>query len=172
MFRKFGGVARIGVVSVLVFQTVGALAPARAGHRARRGSRVVVTRARPISAPLPRPAAYPPGTLGTIYPTPYLTIGGDYPAGNAGYSPLGMYGNQTLALYGPLSSLRSTTAPVVTYSRGYDGTVQLQEAVSTSYPNFPRLSPVIYPTEANNYYAPRILREPWSDSAINWIDQN
>ncbi len=83
-----------------------------------------------------------------------------------------MYGNQTLALYGPLSSLRSTTAPVVTYSRGYDGTVQLQEAVSTSYPNFPRLSPVIYPTEANNYYAPRILREPWSDSAINWIDQN
>ena len=170
MFRELGGGARIVVFSLIVFPTVGALGLARAGHRVRRGDRVVVNRARPVYAP--RPAAYPSGTLGTFYPTPYLTVRGDYPAGNTGYSPLGIYGSQTMALYGPMSSLRAATAPVVTYSRGYDGTVRVEEAVSTSYPNFPILSPVIYPTGANNYYAPRSLRAPWWDSAINWIDQN
>ena len=170
MFRDSGGCVRIVVFSVIVFQAVGALSPARAEHRLRRRDRIVVTRARPV--PAPRPPAHPPGTLGTFFPTPYITVGGDFPASNAGFTPLGMYGQDTLSLYGPMSSLRPTTAPVVTYSRGYDGTVHVEEAVSTSYPNYPSLSPVIYPTEANNYYAPRTLRAPWWDSAINWIDQN
>ena len=171
MSRKSrGGVRAVVVLGLIVSLVAGALAAARAEHRARRGGRAVVTRARPVS--MPRPAAYPPGTLGTFFPTPYITVGGDYPASNAGFTPLNMYGQDTLSLYGPMSSLRPATAPVVTYSRGYDGTVHVEEGVSTSYPNYPILSPVIYPTEANNYYAPRILRAPWSDSAINWIDQN
>jgi hypothetical protein len=170
MFRKAVGGVRTVLCAVILFQTVGALSLARAEHRVRRSGRVVVERARPVF--VPRPAAHPPGTLGTFYPTPYLTIGGNYPAGNAGYTPLGMFGSDTLSLYGPMSSLRATTAPVATYSRGYDGTVRVHEGVATSYPNLPLLSPVIYPTQANHYYAPRTLRTPWWDSAINWIDQN
>ena len=172
MFREAGGGVRALVGTLILFQAIGALGLARAEHRVRRGGRVVVDRARPVYAPAPRLAAYPPGTLGTFYPTPYLTVGGNYPAGNAGYTPLGMFGSDTLPLYGPMSSLRATTAPVATYSRGYDGTVRVHEGVATSYPNLPLLSPVIYPTQANHYYAPRTLRTPWWDSAINWIDQN
>jgi hypothetical protein len=170
MFRKAGGGVRAVLCAVILFQAVGALSLVQAEHRVRRGGRVVVERARPVF--VPRPATYPPGTLGTFYPTPYLTIGGNYPAGNAGYTPLAMFGSDTLSLYGPMSSLRATTAPLATYSRGYDGTVRVHEGVATSYPNLPLLSPVIYPTQANQYYAPRTLRTPWWDSAINWIDQN
>jgi hypothetical protein len=90
-----------------------------------------------------------------------------------GYSPLGISGDQALSLYGPFSPFRAKTAPVLSYVRGYDGQLQLLEGYSFSNPNRPELSPVVYPTEANNYYGPRVSRTPpWWSSAINWIDQN
>jgi hypothetical protein len=78
-----------------------------------------------------------------------------------------------MALYGPFSPFRATTAPVATYVRGYDGQIRLMETTGFSNPNLPALSPVVYPTEFSNYYGPRVSRTPpnWS-SAINWIDQN
>jgi len=112
------------------------------------------------------------GTLGTFQPTPIITVRGNYPIGG-GYSPLDIYGDQTLSLYGPLSPLRVTTAPVRVYVRGYDGSIRIAEAAAFSTPNLPELSPVVYPTEANYYYGPRVNRAPsWGASAINWIDQN
>src|SRR5262245_8123519 len=168
MLRESPGRARRVRLSVVLILIVGLIGPARAGNRAHRAGRAMgVTRARPAYAP--HTAA--PGPLGTFVSTPYITVGGDYPAGG-GYSPLGIYGDQTMALYGPTSPLRPMTAPVVTYTRGYDGVVRPTEGISSSYPNLPLLSPVIYPTEANNYYGPRVIQTPWWNSAINWIDQN
>jgi hypothetical protein len=116
----------------------------------------------------PRPAS----TLGTFYPTPVITVQGNFPSG-AGYSPLQIYGDQTLSLYGPLSPFRTTTAPVLTYVRGYDGRTTVGETISFSNPNLPVLSRTRYPTEANYYYGPRRPRMlPWGSNAINWIDQN
>ncbi|MGP0068173.1 MAG: hypothetical protein ACLQGP_31820 [Isosphaeraceae bacterium] len=112
-----------------------------------------------------------PRPLGTFMPTPMVWIGGDFPNGG-GYSPLGLYGDQTMALYGPFSPFRTATAPVVVYSRGYDGVVRPTEGIATSYPNLPALSPVAYPTQANNYYGPRVLQDPRSYPAFNWLDQN
>ena len=110
-------------------------------------------------------------TLGTFEPTPYIMVRGNYPTGG-GYSPLEVYGDQSMAVYGPLSPLRSTAAPVNTYRRGYDGRLYQGQGTSFSTPNLPRLSPVVYPTPANYYYGPRVHRTPpsWS-SGINWIDQ-
>ena len=112
-----------------------------------------------------------PGPLGTFEPTPYLMVRGNWPLGG-GYSPLEVYGDQSMSIYGPLSPLRSTSAPVVTYSRGYDGRVYAAPATSSSTPNLPAISPVVYPTQHNYYYAPRVDRSPpqWS-SGTNWIDQ-
>ena len=127
---------------------------------------VVVTRARPVYA------RRPTSTLGTFQPTPYITVAGSNPAGS-GYSPLDIYGDQTLSLYGPMSPLRGATAPIRGYSRGYDGRLTVVETNSFSNPNLPIVSPVVYPTEANYYYGPRVPRVPrWGSSAINWIDQN
>jgi hypothetical protein len=141
----------------LLCPTVGIIGSVRAGDHHRRVRRgVVVTSARP---------------LGTFMPTPVVVIRGNDPVGG-GYSPLGIYGDQTMALYGPFSPFRTATAPVVVYSRGYDGVVRPTEAVATSYPNLPVLSPVAYPTQANNYYGPRILQDPQSYPALNWLDQN
>jgi hypothetical protein len=109
--------------------------------------------------------------LGTFYPTPAIIVQGNYPVGG-GYSPLGIYGEQTMSLYGPLSSLRTATAPVMTYTRGYDGVVRPAESISTSYPNLPQLSPLAYPTRANDYYAPRFRDQPGLESAIEWLDHN
>ncbi len=101
-----------------------------------------------------------------------ITVQGNSPIG-AGYSPLQIYGDQTLSLYGPLSPFRTMTAPVLTYVRGYDGQTTVSEAISFSNPNLPVLSSVRYPTEANYYYGPRRPRAlPWGSNAINWIDQN
>jgi hypothetical protein len=112
-----------------------------------------------------------PGPLGTFQPTPYIMVRGNWPLGG-GYSPLEVYGDQSMSVYGPLSPLRSTSAPVVTYSRGYDGRVYAVPATSSSTPNLPALSPVVYPTQRSYYYAPRVDRSPpqWS-SGMNWIDQ-
>src|SRR5438309_2340423 len=71
----------------------------------RRGTTVV-----PSSRSIPAPRTQTVnsfGRLGTFYPTPYLMVRGNAPAGG-GYSPLGEYGNTTLSLYGPLSSFRMT----------------------------------------------------------------
>jgi hypothetical protein len=159
--------ARALVFSFALLQTIAPIGSAQAGERARGTGRTqVVTRGRPRCAPCAST------TLGTFQPTPYIMVGGSNPAG-AGYTPLAMYGDQTMSLYGPLSPLRVSTAPVLGYTRGYDGQVRLTEANSFSYPNLPDLSPVVYPTESNYYYGPRVNRTPrWGSSAINWIDQN
>jgi hypothetical protein len=152
-------------IASAIVPTLGTTGSARAEHplhRARRG--VVVTRSRPVYAAQP-------GPLGTFMPTPAVVIRGNDPVGG-GYSPLGIYGDQTMSLYGPFSPFRSATAPVTVYSRGYDGVVRPTEGVSASYPNLPILSPVAYPTQANNYYGPRVVEDPRSSSAINWLDQN
>ena len=126
----------------------------------------------PTTCTNPRNANAPTPMLGTFYPTPYMTVRGNAPAGT-GYTPLGAYGDQTLALYGPLSPLRSTTAPVMTYTRGYDGTLIPTVGTGFSYPNLPAASPIIYPTQATYYYG---FREsgtpPWWKTSLNWIDQN
>lgn len=114
-----------------------------------------------------------PDQLGTFQPTPYIMFGGNWPAGG-GYPSLEYYGGgQSLGIYGPLSAFRAVAAPVMTYSRGYDGRVYATQATSFSTPNKPELSPVIYPTSASYFYAPRVNRTPpqWT-SGINWIDQN
>jgi len=114
-----------------------------------------------------------PAQLGTFQPTPFVVVPGYGPAGG-GYSSLDYYGaGQSLQIYGPLSAFRAVAAPVMTYTRGYDGRVYAKPATSFSTPNMPELSPVIYPTSASYYYAPRVNRTPpqWT-SGINWIDQN
>jgi len=112
------------------------------------------------------------GRLGTFYPTPYLMVRGNAPAGG-GYSPLGEYGNTTLSMYGPLSSFRMTSAPVATYSRGYDGRTVVVPGTSFSAPNYPQLTPVINPTQGSYYYGFRQSGTPPSwQNGINWLDQN
>ncbi|MFO0909443.1 MAG: hypothetical protein U0794_14005 [Isosphaeraceae bacterium] len=112
------------------------------------------------------------GSLGSFYPTPDLMVRGNAPAGG-GYSPLGSFGNTTLSLYGPLSSLRMTSAPVMTYSRGYDGRTVVTPGTSFSTPNLPALTPVVYPTQGSYYYGFRQSgTPPWWANGINWLDQN
>ena len=147
------------VLTVVSTDTVQAGAPFR--RRPRRLVPSVATVGQPTS-----PYA------GTFFPTPYMTVRGNSPTGG-GYSPLGVYGDSTMAIYGPLSSLRSTAAPLVTYSRGYDGRTVILEGTSFSTPNLPEATSVIYPTQATYHYG---FREsgvpPWWPSGINWIDQN
>ena len=160
--------ARAFIVGFVFIQAMGVTGSVRADEPARCVERkVVYTRARPRYVQSSSP------TLGTFQPTPYVMIGGNYPTGSVGYSPLEMYGDTALPLYGPMSAFRASTAPVLIYSRGYDGQTRLVEANSFSYPNFPSMSPVVYPTESNYYWGPRVPRTPrWGSSAINWIDQN
>jgi hypothetical protein len=101
-----------------------------------------------------------------------LMVRGDSPTGS-GYSPLGQSGDVSLSVYGPMSPFRATAAPVVTYARGYDGSVVAVPGSSFSTPNLPTLSSVVYPTQATNYFGPRALKSPpWWASGVNWIDQN
>ena len=123
----------------------------------------------------PRPSRRSTGRypmLGTFYPTPTMFVRGNGLAGG-GYSPLGIFGDQTMALYGPLSPLRATTAPVRTYASGYDGRPVIVEGTSFSTPNLPGVTPVVYPTRANYYYGFRESHDPpWWPRRSNWIDQN
>ena len=158
--------ARICSFALVLFGLFGAVRSEAGDHhrRQRAGETVYVTRARPVCAPTSR--------LGTFEPTPYITVVGNNPVGG-GYAPLGISGDHTMSIYGPFSPLRARTAPVVTYIRGYDGQLHVLQGDSTSYPNRPELSPVIYPNEFSNYYGPRMSRTPpWWSSAINWLDQN
>ena len=112
------------------------------------------------------------GRLGSFYPTPYIMVRGNAPAGG-GYSPLGIYGESTMALYGPFSPFRATSAPVRTYTRGYDGRTIVSQGTSFSSPNLPSLTPVVYPTQANNYYGFRQSNTPpWWANGSDWLDQN
>jgi hypothetical protein len=130
---------------------------------------------RPVmAAPVPasyQPSAYP--MLGTFYPSPWLMVRGNWPAGG-GYSPLGIFGDASMAVNGPLSPFRFYTAPVATYERGYNGSLISREGYSFSTPNRPEATPVVYPTQANYYY--RIRGEPgeppWWTTGMDWIDQN
>jgi hypothetical protein len=137
-------------------------------------------RPRPVAAPgyvVPTARFAEPGSdvypmLGTFFPTPTITLRGNYPTAG-GYAPLGEFGDTTMALYGPLSSLRATSAPVLTYARGYDGRPVVLEGTSFSTPNLPSITPVVYPTQATYYYGFRQSgNPPWWTNAINWIDQN
>ena len=100
---------RVVIFGSVVLGTLGVGAPGLAGERTRRVRATAATRVRPCVAPT--------STLGNFTPTPVVTVRGNIPLGG-GYSPMGMYGDQTMALYGPLSPLRSFTAPVVGYVRG------------------------------------------------------
>jgi hypothetical protein len=165
--RAVRGPALLAVVGVLgVF-----VGSADAGSPLFRRSRRVATQY--VVQPQPRPAGLAPSPmLGTFYPTPYLTVRGDWPAGG-GYTPLGMSGDSAMSIYGPMSSLRQITAPVLMYQRGYDGVARPTIGTSFSYPNKPDLGTVVYPTRANVYYAPRTQSTPpWWDSGMYWIDQN
>ncbi|MDR3632861.1 MAG: hypothetical protein P4L84_03440 [Isosphaeraceae bacterium] len=159
----------IGLVAGFVW---GVISPrAEAGKWFQRRDRTVVAAPAAVPTAMVQPRPEPP-PLGSFYATPYITVRGNYPAGG-GYSPIGLYGDTTLALYGPLSALRATTAPVATYARGYDGRTVLVEGTATSYPNLPELSPVIYPTRATNVFGFReTTTPPWWNSGTNWIDQN
>ena len=156
----------------IVLLVIGAAVRAQAGgpfegRRAR--AKVVVPTVR-SSAPGPEVNNY--GRLGTFYPTPYLMVRGNAPAGG-GYSPLGSFGEGMLSLYGPTSSLRMTAAPVLTYTRGYDGRTTLSPGTSFSTPNLPALTPVVNPTQASYYYGFRQSgTPPWWANGMNWIDQN
>ena len=137
---------------------------AEAGGPPRR-RRLIETVARPSE-----PTMYP--MLGTFTPSPFTIVGGNFPVGG-GYSPLDSFGDQTMVLSGPISVLRNVSAPVRAYTRGYDGRPVIVEGTSFSTPNQPDLTPVVYPTQATNYYAPRRLSNPpWWASGMNWIDQN
>jgi len=120
------------------------------------------------------PTAAPVAPLGTFYPTPVMTVRGSFPTGG-GYSPGDSFGDTSLDVYGPLSALRATAAPVMTYTRGYDGTAILQEGTGFSTPNLPGISPVVYPTQATpvgGIRNPITRTPPWWPKATTWIDQN
>ena len=170
MLRRVRGVG-IGLVASLVM--AGAPPHAEAGKWFQRRQPVAVA----APAPAPAPTGYvattaEPPPLGTFYETPYIMVRNNYPTGG-GYAPIGLYGDTAMSLYGPLSALRAVTAPVVTYTRGYDGRTVLTEGTATSYPNLPPLSPVIYPTQATDVYGFRqSTTPPWWNRGTNWIDQN
>ena len=118
------------------------------------------------------PDASPYPMLGTFFPSPYLMVRGNWPAGG-GYSPLQMSGNVSMTVYGPLSPFRAYTAPTVTYASGYDGKPVAVPGYSFSTPNRPELTPVVYPTQANYYYRMRPSNDPpWWTNGMDWIDQN
>lgn len=168
-FRAHAAVAAAAAVLLLVVATT-----AQAGDGQRRRARRAAAAAAAARPVVPTARVVDPvyaGRLGTFNPTPAILVQGNYPVGG-GYSPLGTYGETTMSLYGPFSSMRTTTAPVQVYTRGYDGVVRTGTAISTSYPNLPALSPVAYPTRANNYYAPRVRENPAETSAYMWLDQN
>jgi hypothetical protein len=119
-----------------------------------------------------RPQPCPPAALGTFAPTPYIFARGNETA-DGGFSWGDGFGRSSLAMYGPLSVQRYTSAPVLTYTRGYNGQTVVTPGTSFSAPNYARLSPVVYPTQASNYYGFRTSgTPPWWPSATNWLDQN
>ncbi len=130
-------------------------------------------RARPASTVVTRPVDPVYGnTLGTFLPAPYTNPRGNNPSAG-GYSPAGIYGDNMLSVYGPLSSFREVTAPVYIEERGYDGSRRVVEGIGFSAPFSRSRRTVVYPTQATNSYGFRSSGEPpWWASPVNWIDQN
>ena len=128
---------------------------------------------REMVASRPENQVAPSSMLGTFRPTPVITVRGNGIIGG-GYSPIGLYGsNNSMTLYGPISSLRQTSAPVNTVVRGYKGVATQVEATSFSNPLQSELSNVKYPTRASNYDSLRGTGVPTrAGSAILWVDQN
>ncbi|MDB5352728.1 MAG: hypothetical protein JWN86_3975 [Planctomycetota bacterium] len=157
------GIGVAGLVSFLALEV-------QAGWPRARRTRVVTTSA-PVAVPRATGLAASP-MLGQFYPEPYLNIRGNFETGG-GYSPLGTYGDSTAAMYGPLSSFRTSSAPVLLYQRGYDGSFRPELGTGFSTPNFPAASSIVYPSRANVVGGPRRTTSPpqW-DSAIDWIDRN
>jgi hypothetical protein len=145
--------------------------PAEAGGLLRKRARVVAPRSVYVPTVAPIPAqGYP--MLGTFYPTPYMTVGGQGPI-TGGYTPFGRPAEWSLTLNGPLAATRSTAAPITRYVRGYDGRVYATPAVSTSYPFEPDIAPVVYPTRASYFYGFRQTgTPPWWDRGEGWVDLN
>ena len=123
--------------------------------------------------PRPENRLAPTPMLGNFRPTPVITVRGNGIIGG-GYSPIGLYGaNNSMVLYGPLSSLRQTAAPVQSVVRGYNGVTGVVDGTSFSNPFQPDLSPVQYPTRNSNYTGPRTPSMPnHSGNGITWVDQN
>ncbi len=115
----------------------------------------------------------PSPMLGTFRPTPYIAVRGNGIIGG-GYSPIGLYGaNNSMVLFGPISSLRPTSAPINTVVRGYNGVSTRVEGTSFSTPFQPDLSPVQYPTRGSNFTGLRPPSVPnQSGNGILWVDQN
>jgi hypothetical protein len=132
-----------------------------------------------VGCPVPAPTArvvtiapQPPRPLGTFTRTPWIMVRGNGQAGG-GYTPLNQFGDANMTMYGPISAFRSSSAPILVYTRGYDGRTLVAPGTSFSQPLFPRMSPVIYPTQATNYYGFRQSGSPpWWANGINWLDQN
>ena len=142
---------------------------ADAGGPARRRDRPI----RATAAIRPENQVAPSNMLGNFRSTPVITVRGNGVIGG-GYSPIGLYGeNNAMTLFGLISSLRQTSAPVNTLVRGYDGVATQVEATSFSNPFQPDLSPVKYPTRVSNYSAPRGPGiPPRTGNGIMWVDQN
>jgi hypothetical protein len=174
--KRFGLATALGLSALF---WVAGVSPATAGDRfARPRYTPVLVESRTFQPTAgvvivrPAPAVNNYGRLGTFYPTPYIMVRGNFPNGG-GYTPLNSFGENTLSLYGPLSGMRMTSAPVLTYNRGYDGRTVLAPGTSFSAPNLPELTPVVYPTQATYYYGFRQSgAPPWWGNAINWLDQN
>lgn len=116
----------------------------------------------------------PSPMLGSFVPNPVMTVGGAGVVAGNGWTPLQQYGSGTLSLYGPLSSLRSTAAPVRTIQRGYNGIPRVSVGTAFSYPNLPPAGAVMYPTRMNYSYGFRYEESPpwWDGAGANWIDFN
>ena len=167
--RSFG-IATMKVAFATFVAACPSISEVRAGELFHGRARRMVEAAATIN---PRDRVAPSPMLGSFMPSQYVSIRGNGFVGG-GYSTSGAYGReQSLSVYGPLSAFRSTTAPLRTVVRGYDGRPVAIEATTFSNPNQPTLSPVIYPTRASNYSALRFQSTPpeW-DKAILWIDQN
>ena len=161
--------------SLVSWACVGLIFPvgmAEAGGRFRQRARPAPIPARQV-VDRPEDQVAPSPMLGTFRPTPQLTVRGNGTIGG-GYSPIGLYGpNNSMDLYGPISALRPTSAPVNTVVRGYNGIDTMVEGTSYSTPFRPELSPVQYPTRASNYGAlrgPGVPTRP--GNGITWVDQN
>ena len=170
MLGNLGGRRFLGPITLAILGLLGSSVEAGDRGRFSRKVPVAVPRVRPVTTS--RVASGPVEPLGTFYPTPFLMVRGNGPAGG-GFSPLGQFGDANMVVYGPLSSLRMTSAPVLTYTRGYDGRTVVAPGTSFSAPNYPELTPVVYPTQASNYYGFRQSGDPpWWANGINWLDQN
>ena len=161
---------RVGMIAVALGLVISAEASA-GWPKGQRSRTVVVT----TTAPNVRVRELTPAPmLGTFFADPPpLNVRGNFEAGG-GYSPLGLYGDSSATIIGPLSAFRTTAAPVLVYQRGYDGSYRPELGTSFSNPNFPSAAPgVVYPTRANVRNGGRRMSTPpqW-DSGINWIDLN